>query len=277
MKFDMSRCWNDAMNLLRQHREIAITLGGVFLFLPALVSGLFQPATPMPQFDGNWETFIQQMALQQEETSVWVGLLTFALAIVTWYGSLCIYVLLLDRQRATVREVLVQALKLVPMYIVTLILMVLFFLAAMLVPGVLIGVAAAAGLAPLAALVVLVMAVLAIYLGMRLVLVMVVLVLEQHNSPVAILQRSWALTKGNVGRLFLFWLIIGLVAGVIFLAVQFVFGTVLAVALPLQVATFVLSGVLGLISAAFTIIGAAVSGAAYFQLGGPASSGEVFE
>lgn len=277
MKFDMSRCWNDAMELFRRHREIALTIGGVFLFLPALISGMFQPAAPMPSFEGNWEVFFEQLAAQQGNTSPFLGVFTFVLALITYYGSLCIYVLLLDRECGTVKDVLRQALKLIPMYILTLIVMVLFLVAVFIVPGILIGVAVAAGIPALATLAILAVGTLGIYISMRLLLIVVVLVLEDHSSPVTILRRSWALTKGNVSRLFLFWLIIGLVAAVIFLAMQFVLGTVLSVVLPQQLATFLISAAMALVSAAFTIIGAAVSGAIYFQLAGPAHSRDVFE
>jgi hypothetical protein len=81
-------------------------------------------------------------------------------------------------------------------------------------------------LAPGLALVLVPVLLIFLYLVVRLALVTPVASVEPIG-PVQVLKRSWALTRGHWGKLFLSLLLVGLVAGILVLAITFGLGSVI--------------------------------------------------
>ena len=144
------------------------------------------------------------------------------------------------------------------------------------VGGVLIGVAAATGSAMLMVLAVGIVIVGALYAAVKTSLVAPVIAVEGQRNPVAVLQRSWRLTKGNSVRIALFYLLLLVAFLVIMMIVSAILGIVLALLAGqegAQIGAAVISSVLG---AAMTLYFVAIIASIHRQLAGP-SAGAISE
>jgi len=98
-------------------------------------------------------------------------------------------------------------------------------------------------------------------------------------NPISILKRSWALTKGNSLRLFLFYFLLAIA----YIVIAGVIGLILGLGLNLLgdgIAYKIADGTVeGLMSSAGTLIFAAILAAVHRQLAGPSTGNlsETFE
>src|SRR5690606_3205674 len=117
-----------------------------------------------------------------------------------------------------------------------------------------------------------------LYLMTKFSLVSPVIAIDRMLNPVAVLQRSWQLTKGNSVRLFLFYVLLVIVA----IVISIVIGLVAALlgALAGASGALIVSGVFNaLVNMAFVIVFLAILAAVHRQLSGPSaeSVSETFE
>jgi hypothetical protein len=234
MKLDFTAAWNDAIALLKAHKDMVLPIAGVFILLPTILLGYFVPQPEIAEGLDEKATLAIMMQFYSD-IAPWLMLTT----ILTIIGNLAIYSLVLNDRKPTVGEALRLALGFfLPMLIANLlsgISMILGFIL-LIVPG--------------------------IYLAIKFSLVGPALVSENIKSPVAALSRSWQLTKGNSLYIFAFYLIIGIVALIIYLVIVGLTGTLVSLALPASaalLATSVISGTIEmLLSVAFLFISMAV-------------------
>ncbi len=234
MKLDFTAAWNDAVALLKAHKDMVLPIAGVFILLPTILLGYFVPEPDIPA--GLDEQHTLAIMIQfYKDMAPWL-ILTTILAII---GNLAIYLLVLNDEKPTVGQALSLAMGFfVPMFIANLLsgMAVIFGLILLIVPG--------------------------IYLAIKFSLLGPALVAENIKSPVAALSRSWQLTKGNSLNILAFYLIIGVVALIIYLVVVGITGALAALALPASAAlllTAVISGIMEmLLSVTFLFIAMAV-------------------
>ena len=137
---------------------------------------------------------------------------------------------------------------------------------------------AALGVGALAAIAMLVALVGAIYAMVKVSLSAPVIAIEKVFNPIAVLARSWRLTKGNSLRIFGFFVLImivyfvlSMVVGMVIMGVLTLLGDSLGV-----IVNGVLSGLLGAFA---TVVFVAVLAAIHRQLAGPSAAAvsETFE
>lgn len=275
MKFDMGRAWNDAMAVLRGNQQVVLIIAGVFFFLPNLTLQLLLPETAgeaEARVAGEVDFNAMISAVGKLYSEIWWQLVLVSL--ISAVGMLGLLALLTDRRRPTVGEALTTGIKSLLPYFGAQILGGLAAAAILVVP---IAAGSAAGVGP-GVLVGLVACVAVIYVMTKFSLVVPVLVIEGVMNPVRALGRSWALTKGNSFRLFLFYLLLFVAFIVIAMVLGLVGGVVGAIGGE-EVSTFVNA----LINAATNMFALtlylAVLASAHQQLSGdtPQALGETFE
>jgi len=271
MQFDSNRAWREATQMASANREVLGAVAGVFFILPGLISILFfsDLQAELVQNLTNPAAFEQKMDSMAGPV-IGFGLFSLALQSV---GYLAMLALLTDKTRPTVGEALKLAIRTVPTVIGAAIVFFAGYLAAILVLAMIgAGLAQISGVAALAAFAVIAMIVVVVYAMVKVSLLLPVVVIEQQFNPVAALVRSWRLTRGNSGRLFLFYLLLSVVYFVILMVVTMVF-MALAIALAGQGKVAMLIGGVGsgIVGAGASVVLTAVLAAIHRQLAGPST------
>jgi len=262
MKFDASRAWKEASEAVTANREVLFAIAGVFILLPTLAFSILFPQ-PEPPAGLKGEAAVQFALDYYGSIAPWV----IGMGVVQAIGTLSMLTLFTDRSRPTVSEALRRGLGgLLPYFGAQL----LLGLGIGLGGGVLIGMAGAIGAKALVGIIVILVIVVAAYAAVKTSLVSPVIMVEGVRNPVLALQRSWHLTKGNSGRIALFYLMVGLAFLVGLMVVMMVIGAILALTLgmgePTRMIAAVFSGVMG---TAMTIYFVSILASVHRQLAGP--------
>lgn len=226
MKFDLDTAWRDATGLLSRNLGLLAVVAGVFFFLPNAGTTLAIPEMQemgKAQASGSFE--VMMAAVEDLYRGYWWVFLI--LAVIQGIGVLAMLALVRRRANPTVGEALGSGAKLVLSYIA----------AQLLQTGIIVGVAflliavfAVTGLQLLAALGAVMASVIALYLLVKFSLISPVIGIEGERNPVAALRRSWALTKGNSMRLFVFYILLILAFVIVSAVISLVLGLVFALA-----------------------------------------------
>lgn len=264
MKLDMNAAWNDAVAMIKANREVMVIIAGVFFFLPSLAALFLIPVPEMPPPDAGAE--VLGKFLVDFYSAYWLPFVLMALAQTA--GFLALLALLRNDSKPTVGQAIqtgfVGLLPYIGAQLIT-------GLAAALLFGVLVGVPLAVGLSPIAFFTMLAGVVVLVYAMIKLSLTMPVIAIERDMNPVNVLRRSWALTKGNSLRLFLFYFLFFLAFIIISLIIELFFSLIFGL-LGDGTAAFIANGsVAGLTSAAGSLVFAAIMAAVHRQLAGSAA------
>ena len=200
---DVSLAWKDAASLWRSNVDMALAIGGVFFLLPALLIGWFGTDLGAQ----NVKSVAELSALVREWLNLnwyWL-LLNFIFSMI---GTMSLYLLVLNPERPTVKDTLVAAISLLPAYFVF-----------QLLVGLATGLAALAFIIP------------GIYLAVKFMFGGPVIAAEGVRSPVAAMRRSWVLTKNNSVMIFIFLLLLFVVAMIGMTAIDLAFNVPLALVL----------------------------------------------
>lgn len=207
-KFDLGAAWDDSMVLLKSHIALTATVAAVFLFLPTLAVSWFGPVPIEP---ADTATFEQIMAAARE-SAMQAAPYQVLVSVIAAIGGVGILRLWLSRTGTSVGDALIFALKMVPtMIAIQLILGAALGLGALvlIMPGI------AAGGGAISALLLFVgvtaLIVLLLYFWGRLAVVSPALTDKTLYNPLAAIQESWQLTKGNGWRICLFLFLVTLV------------------------------------------------------------------
>lgn len=275
MKFDMSRAWDEAVAMLGANSSMVAVIAGVFFFLPYVLLGLLAP-------DPNQNPAMQSAspdadAMLQAMTAVygeiwWMLLIIILLQAV---GTLALYALLTHRNRPTVGEAIGFGFKGLLPFLGLFVLQVTIM---GIVLGVPVALAAASGSVVVSALVSLLVLVGAAYLYTKFSLSVAVLGIGGERNPATALRQSWALTKGNSVRLWMFYILLIIAFFVVSAVIGMLMGVVFGLA-GSEIARFGNALISALMNAVFVTILLAVVGAVYRQLSGgsPQSIVETFE
>jgi len=235
-KIDLNRIWDDVRAMGAANKDLLGAISGMFVLLPTVLGGLLTKVPEAPARDAPREEAYRQMLQFYAEN--WQTLLGMGLAVS--FAMLAMLVLLLRPERLTVGESLTAALVLLPGYILANILQgVGFFIGFMLLilPG--------------------------LYLLARLFLIAAVAAAEKSSNPLELVQRSFALSRGNGWRIFLMMFILYFTAQVVNTVVTTLVGLGAVLLLPKDLATLAVSIVSGLVTSAFVAFMALLSAAIY--------------
>ncbi len=195
---DYTAVWNDTIALLRAHKEAIIAITGMLIFLPDWASGFFAGKVDL---EGATTPAAMIMAMETHWLDNWPILLPTA--IVTFFGGLCIYVLLNRSDMARVGDALMLAIKLLPLYFIAQLMAGFFtFIGFMLliVPG--------------------------LYVSGRLTPLPAVIASEPELSVKGSIDRAWSMTTGIGWATFFLTLIVALVGIISFFVLQLVIGLI---------------------------------------------------
>jgi hypothetical protein len=271
MKFDSNRAWQQATAAIRANREVLFALAGVFYLLPMLAfSLLFPQPEPPPGAD---EQAMMAFATKYYAETMPVA---FPLGLVQAAGTLGLLTLLTDRSRPTVGMAIRLGFACLLPYIVS---QLLFGFAAGGIAIAFLGVLGLTGSSVLTSAGLAATIVGGIYLLARFSLTAPVIAVEQVRNPVRALQRSWALTRGNAGRVIVFFLLILLVFAILLTIVMSLVGIVLALIMPEHPARILAAVVSSSLEAGMGLTFIAALAATHAQLSGQPTDqlGETFD
>ncbi len=259
-KLSLSRAWDETKNVLARDGKLIAAVGLALVVFPQTLAGLFAP----------------QEGQDAARGSMWVLTLSIIVAIVAQAA--------LNRlaigPSTTVGEAIRRAFKRTPALLAAFILL---GLALVVVLIILLMVLAAAGVMtvptagqpPSPGLVGLL--ILVAGMGYAVFQLMIPVAAAEEGGPVRILGRSWKLSRGNYLRLLLFVIALLFSTLIVWMAGQFVFGTLVTLLIgapaPFSLAALVLALLVAFIQAGFTIIFAVMLARIYVQLSGPGHAG----
>ena len=268
MDLDTSKAWSEAQATVSANKEVLAAIAGVFFFVPALALALFYPQ-PEPPAGADPKQILAMMRTFYAGIAPWMA----ASAVVQVLGQLAVLTLTTRAGRVTVGEAIREALSGLLPYLGS---QILVMAGAMLAMGL---IALLAGLSVALAVVIgLLVFIAALWAGLRLTLVPVVVAVERQRNPVAILRRSWDLTRGNAGRILLFVLVLSVAIAVISLVAAAVVGVMLALLGGAEAARIGGAVVSSIVGAGFATYLAITFAAMHRQLAGTgAGDGAVFD
>lgn len=240
-KLDLTACWNDVMQLFRTNRELLLSVAGVFILLPSLAFAFFSPQPAAPA-DATLEVIYQNMQQFYSNNIVWIVLI----GLLNGFASIVMLVLMLDRSNPSVGEAMRRGLSIIlPYYAMGVLSGVLTFLGslAFVLPG--------------------------IYIFVKLIVAGPVMVAERQYSITAPLRRSWAMTKGNSGRILLFLVVIAVTAFFVYVTTATVFGLIIRLGMAGDMADTLTTLVDAVLSMLITVLMVCVYAGIYRQLAGP--------
>lgn len=242
-QFDFGATWSEASALITSNIQILVAVIGVFVVIPQFVLSMVMGLPPSdPSADP--EAALAAVLAYYSDNLIFI----LIGAVIGIIGTLTVLTIYLDKSRPTVAAAISAAFTMVLSYFLTSVLTALAVglgMIFLIVPG--------------------------IYLAIKFICAGPIIVAEKERNPIAAMQRSWALTKGNSLRIFGFVLvlivvlivistIVGIITGIFAFAgeggVMFTIGQLLQVAFQ---------GVI-------TAVSLAVSAAIYRQLSGPDGS-----
>lgn len=239
-KVSISRAWDETKAILGRDGRLLMAIALALFVLPGLVSDLLSEPT-------------RSGAIPQMGPGMLLGLIAVLIALV---GQMAI-VRLAVGPPLTVGEAIGHGARRMPVYLAATLLW--------LFPLGLIGVAIVTAvrarspdqLPPSAALALLVLLAAVLYLAVRMLMTSPVASVER-GGPIAALKRSWQLTRGNWGRLFVFLMLFLVLVGVLTLAVGSILGLVTTILLgtpePMSIGALVVSLVSQLLAAALSVL-----------------------
>lgn len=201
-KIDYTDVWNDTLMLIKSHKEAILAIAGLLIFLPNWAAGFF---AGQPDVEGIVSLPAYMTALEE----YWAAnsAILLSAGIVSFFGTLSLYVLVARTGLDRIGDALTTALLLLPIYFVVQLL---------------------TGLATIIAVLALIIP--ALYLIGRFTPVPSVVAAEPGIGVVGALRRSWELTNGAGWAVFFLVLVVALVAAISLLVVQLLVGLVISLA-----------------------------------------------
>lgn len=260
MKFDSNLAWQQATAAIRANREVLFALAGVFYLLPILAFSLLFPQPDPP-------AGADQQAMMAFATRYYAETLPVALplGLVQAAGTLGLLTLLTDRTRPTVGEAIRLGFVALLPYLGS---QILFGFGAGSLALLALTILGLTGSKALVSAGFAAMVVIGIYLWARISLSAPVIAVEQVRGPVRALLRSWALTRGNGGRVLVFYALILLVFVILLTVVMALIGIVLALAMPAKPAAIVAAVISATLEAGMGLTFVAALAATHAQLAG---------
>lgn len=263
MKFDSNRAWKEASEAIAANRDVLFAIAGVFILIPTLAFSLLFPQ-PQPAAGADPDAIMAQMQAFYLSALPWL----LPVAVVQGAGTMALLTLFTDRSRPTVGEAIRRGFASILPYLLA---QLLLGIGVGVIGGVLLAVAALTGVNALVAVVLIAIGIGAIYAAVKTSLSSAVIAVEGERNPVSALRRSWQLTRGNSGRIAVFYLLVAIAFVVVMMVVMALVGMLLALLLDGETATAVSTVFSSFISTAMTVYFVGIIAAVHRQLAGPAA------
>lgn len=261
MTFDLDIAWRDTRRYLSENAGLLAIMAGIFVFVPYAALLIAMPlVADMPKVPEGATFEVSMAALNTFYGQVWWMFLL--VTIVATIGQLAMLALLGRKPHPTVGEAIrIGGKAILPAWLAFL----LQSLAINFIGLAIILLATATGSAGIVFFAAIIALGLAIYLTIRLSLVLPLAAIEGSMNPVQMLTSSWKRTKGHGLRLVSFFVLIGIAAIVVALVSMMVSGAVLSLfgAGVAETAGMILSSA---VIAALVVLFTAVLAAIYAQL-----------
>jgi hypothetical protein len=235
-KIDLNAVWDDARAIGRSSRDLLAALAGMFVLLPGVIADQLMVTPETPTEPVAPAQAMEALVAQFEAN--WPVLLSHSL--LTSFGTLAMLTLLLRPERPTVAESMRIALTLLPIYLL-----------ASLLQGMAVGAGLFALFVP------------GLYLIARFALVAPVAAAEGHGNPLEILQRSFALTRGNGWRILALLAVLFITASILWMVAAVLVQLVATLLLSPDLADLALSVVVGLLETGLSVLLVLISAALY--------------
>lgn len=262
-RFDSNLAWQDASTAVSANRDMVIALAGVFLVLPAFAISVLNPP-PEPPAGADYKALLEMLGAYF--TKAWPSYLLVAL--INTIGTMAVLTLFGHASRPTVGQAITKGLAATPISILVQIVQGFVLTGAILLPSTLLGIAGSPGLAALG---ILIGIGLAIYLAVRFSLANAAIAIDGLRNPITALQRSFALTRANVGRLLLFFVLLVLAFAISIQLIQLLIGLLAELLAGGEVAKMITALTGAVLSAAMTVYLLAATAASHRQLAGTAT------
>lgn len=256
-KLSISNAWDQSRAILSRDMKLFAAVALALIVLPGTISDLVTPAAPPGELP---------------EPGAWM-LVALAAMVIGLVGQLAI-ARLAATSGLTVADSIRHGAKRMPSYLASILLWVLPFalVLTLLMPHI-----TPAQPKPAAALAFLIVLGLALFIFVRLSPAVAV-ASQEGTGPLAILKRSWALTRGNWWRLFGFLLICIAALLVLFIAVGAVVGTVVGLFTggevePMSIAALVIALVTQMVTSMVTVVFVVMLARIYVQLSAAPGTG----
>jgi len=258
MRFDSNRAWQEATKLVSANRDVLWALAGVFLVLPSFAVGILAPP---PEPAAGADSDMLMATLSAYYNGAWPWLL--GMAVFQVVGTLAMLALFTDRTRPTVAEALKLAVRGALPVIAAQLLAGAGFATVAMLP---ITLAALTGSKALAVVVVAACLAAFVYVMVRISLVAPVVMVDGEHNPLVALRHSWNLTRGNAGRLLLFYALLLIGFGIVILLVGGLADLGLRLVLGAEIGTALGALVSAALQAVMAIYFIAVYAATHYQL-----------
>ena len=257
--------------MVRANREVLLVIGGVFFFLPKLITAFFFGDAQMAMMAQLAQT--GGMVDPQRSAAAVDAFLSrmlpvlVAIMLVEGVGYLAVIALLTDARRPTVGQALAMGARRLPTLIGVAALLLLGYLLAGMFAAPVVGMLIAARATAIAVIGGIAFVVMAGLMMTRLSLVFPVIVMDAVQGPWRSLRRAWNLTRGQAGRLFVFYLLLFIAYVVLALAIGIAVVTLVNLTLGQgSGGRFAANIVQGALGTAFSVVCTAVLVAVHRQL-----------
>ena len=274
MDFDMNRTWTQAQGLLSNNMQLLGIIAGVFMLVPGMLFYVAMPDITTQLATQTNPDPDQMMAMLREAAVplVVLGLVSFVAQTLGYLAMIAV----MAEDRPTVGEALRRALAFLPTAIGVTLVMLLGYLLAALVMGLALGLVIAAATAvggQVLAVFLTLICVLAVLVGImflatRFILTMPIIALEGITGPIAVIRRSWNLTREHAWKICIFFVLIFAAYFVIAMVLGAVFGVIAGLLGNGSASALVLGLSNGLIGAAVAMLFSAIMVALHRQLTG---------
>lgn len=262
-RFDSNRAWQDASAAVSANRDVLAALTGVFVVLPAFALTVLLPM-PEPQAGADFDEIFAGIQAYFAVNWPWYVLAS----LISMIGTMALLALFGHASRPTVGEAIRTGLGATVPGILVQILQGFLLSGVVLAPAALLGISGSPGLAALGTI----FGVgLAAWLWARTALATPVIVVEGQRNPIAALQRSYALTKGNAGRLLLFFFLLVLAFVIVTQLFTVVVGLIVQALAGAKASTVVGAFVASVLQGAMSVYFAGAIAMSHRQLVGTAS------
>ncbi|MEQ1495950.1 MAG: hypothetical protein ABL912_09375 [Novosphingobium sp.] len=199
-RFDSNRAWQDASAAVAANRDVLAALAGVFVVLPTFALTVLLPM-PEPQAGADLDAILKGTQAYFAEFWPWYLLA----GLINIVGTMALLALFGQTSRPTVGEAIRTGLAAAPSGIGVQVLQGFLLFGVVLAPATILGLSGSPGLVALGALTGIGIAA---WLWARTSLASPAIIVQGVRNPITALQRSFALTKGNAGRLLLFFFLL---------------------------------------------------------------------
>jgi len=264
LRFDSNRAWQDASGTVTANRDALIALAGVFIALPSFALTVLLPA-PEPQPGADMDAALELAGLYFREN--WFAFV--ALGLLSTIGTMAMLTLFGHASRPTVGDAIRKGLAATPVTILAQFLVGFVMTGLILAPLTLLSLGGSKAMGTVGLII---GGAIGGWFWIRTSLTTPIIAVESLRNPLAAVQRSFQLTKGNAGRLLLFLFLLVLAFIIAGEVLQLAFSLLVQLVAGPQAGTITGALIASMVQAAMAVYLSAAMAASHRQLSGARGS-----